>query len=107
MVLRMYMHIGSIHINIVVVFNSFLAACSMNSTKVQNPRRVNEPAIHLPSNSIAMESSEELAQPQRRLEKHTVLHQPIFHVAFSTPLSFRTTISTYLFIVYPISGVRM
>ena len=47
---------------------------SMNSTKVQNPRYINEPAIHWNPRSIAMENNKELAQPQRKLEKHAVLH---------------------------------
>ena len=44
----------------------------MNSTKMQNPQRVNELYIGTPPPS--MKNSEELAQPQRRLEKRAVLH---------------------------------
>ena len=48
----------------------------LNSTKVQNPRHVNELYIHWNVNpaSHLMENCEELAQPQRKLEKHAVLY---------------------------------
>ena len=46
----------------------------MNSTKVQNPRLVYEPYIHWNPASYLIQNSEELAQPQRTLEKHAVLY---------------------------------
>ena len=42
----------------------------MNSTKVHNPRRVNELYIHWNPTSHLMENCEELAQPEGKLEKH-------------------------------------
>ena len=46
----------------------------MNSTKVQIPRRVNELHIHWNPASHLMGNCEELAQPQRKLEKPAVFY---------------------------------
>ena len=48
----------------------------MNSTKVQNPQCINELHVYIHWNpaSHLIENCEELAQPQRKLEKHAVLY---------------------------------